>query len=361
MTGTREALRPLVAAAGLGIVALTIVLLASGRQLLVPLAVSLFVWHLINALANAYGRIDRRLPVWLCRLAAILTIFALLLVVLEVVRDNVAQVSAAAPTYQANLERLLASTYPLLGLDEPPSVADVVQKINVAAVVRELATALGGIAGSVGIVVIYVLFLLLEQNSFDAKLNALFPDPRRAARVRATLGQITAQIQSYIWIKTLMSLLTGGVSYVILALVGVDFAGFWALVIFLLNYIPTIGSLLGVIFPAVLALVQFGSLVPSLFVALTLGAAQFMIGNVLEPRITGRTLNLSPLVIILALMLWGSLWGVVGMILSVPIMVIVMIVCSQFPATRPVAIALSQDGDLGPLAEPDPMPAPEAR
>ena len=128
--------------------------------------------------------------------------------------------------------------------------------------------------------------------------------------------------------------------------VGVDFAAFWALVIFLLNYIPIIGALLGVTFPSLLALVQFESVGPFLVTSLALGAAQFVVSNLIEPRLMGRKLNLSPLVIILSLAFWGMLWGVVGMILCVPIMVILMIICGHFAPTRPIAIMLSSDGEI---------------
>ena len=107
--------------------------------------------------------------------------------------------------------------------------------------------------------------------------------------------------------KTLLSLLTGIISYVVLISVGLDLAGFWAFVIFLLAYIPTIGSLLGVVFPALMALLQFGGGSEFLTIAVGLGAAQLVIGNVLEPRMMGKSLNLSSLVVIISLAVWGSI------------------------------------------------------
>jgi predicted PurR-regulated permease PerM len=128
--------------------------------------------------------------------------------------------------------------------------------------------------------------------------------------------------------------------------VGVDFAAFWALMIFLLNFIPIIGALLGVTFPSLLALVQFETIGPFLVTSLALSGAQFVVSNLVEPRLMGRKLHLSPLVIILSLAFWGGLWGVVGMILCVPIMVILMIICGHFGPTRPIAIMLSSDGEI---------------
>ena len=109
---------------------------------------------------------------------------------------------------------------------------------------------------------------------------------------------------------------------------------------------PTVGSLLGVIFPALLALVQFDTLGPFFVVTVGLGLAQFLIGSVFEPAVTGRTLNLSPFMVILSLTFWGALWGVPGMFLSVPLMVVTAIVCSHFAGLRWISVLLSSDGRL---------------
>jgi predicted PurR-regulated permease PerM len=135
----------------------------------------------------------------------------------------------------------------------------------------------------------------------------------------------------------------------VLTLIGVNYAALFALIIFLLNYIPTIGSLIGVVFPSVLALLQFSTAWPFVAVVVLLGVIQFCIGSLLEPRLMGRSLNLSPLVIILSLSFWGSIWGVTGMVLCVPLTVMLLIVCAQFPLSRPFAILLSVDGDIGNL------------
>ncbi|WP_419590064.1 AI-2E family transporter [Thiolapillus sp.] len=144
----------------------------------------------------------------------------------------------------------------------------------------------------------------------------------------------------------MVSALTGIVSYIILLWVGVDYVPFWALLIFMLNYIPTIGSMVAVLLPTTLALVQFDTFGPFVTLLVSLGTVQVLIGNVLEPRLMGSSLNLSPLVVILALSLWGQMWGVTGMFLSVPITVISMIVLANFPQTRAIAVAMSENGRL---------------
>ena len=128
--------------------------------------------------------------------------------------------------------------------------------------------------------------------------------------------------------------------------VGIDYAPFWALLIFMLNYIPTFGSMVGVLFPSLLALVQFDSLTNFFILVPILTAIQMLIGNVLEPKLMGNSLNLSAIVVLLSLAIWGSIWGIPGMFLSVPITVVLMIIFSNVPQTRAIAILLSSDGDI---------------
>jgi predicted PurR-regulated permease PerM len=144
--------------------------------------------------------------------------------------------------------------------------------------------------------------------------------------------------------KTVVSLLTGILSYIVLAIIGVDFAVFWAFLIFLLNYIPTIGSLIATIFPALMALLQEGNFSHAFWVIAGVGAIQILVGNFIEPKVMGNSLNISSLVVILSLVIWGSLWGIIGMIIAVPITVIMIIIMAQFPNSRKFAIMLSKDG-----------------
>jgi AI-2 transport protein TqsA len=336
-----------------GIVALSTVLLITGRDILIPLAISVMIWYLLDALVRLFGRVrigSWRLPGWVNLPAALITILVFLFAIGNMIGENIAQVIEAAPGYQANFERLAADIAAFFGFGQVPQLSQLLGEIDLRQLASNFAAAATGIVGNAGIIIIYVLFLMIEQRSFDQKMKAMFDNDRREEEFRTLLHHMQTQIQSYLWIKTLMSLMTGAISYAILLAVGVDFAAFWAFGIFLLNYIPTIGSLLGVIFPALLTLVQFGSPIPFIIVTAALGVTQMTIGNFIEPRVMGSTLNLSPLVVILSLVIWGSLWGIVGAILCVPITVIGMIVFAHFEKTRPIAVLLSGNGKIS-LAE----------
>jgi predicted PurR-regulated permease PerM len=328
--------------------------LAVGKSLLVPFAVAVMIWYIINALSRAYGRWllrGRQDANWLTLFLALVTIIVGAGALVDMVQANMAQVADAVPGYKVNLERMLDKLMLWTGLKQLPSVGQLTDQIKFGPAISQLVSALTGVLGNTGLILIYVGFLLVEQKTFSRKLDYLISDPQNRASTEALLSHIQSDIQTYISIKTLMSLVTGLLSYGILILVGVDFAGFWAFTIFLLNYIPTIGSIIATVFPALLTLVQFDNAYPFLVVALGLTGVQFLIGNIVEPKLMGSSLNLSPLVVLLSLVLWGSVWGITGMFLSVPITVIMMIVLASFNGTRPIAILLSKDGRVKQLSE----------
>lgn len=191
------------------------------------------------------------------------------------------------------------------------------------------------------VVFVYLLFLIAEVASLPDRVRKALPG-RRAEQVLAVAREVNHAIGQYIGLKSFVSLLQAVLSLIVLAGFGVDFAVMWAVLIFLLNFIPYIGSTIAVGSPIVLAFVQYPS-EPwrGVAVALLLLLVQRVIDSFVEPRLTGRQLGLSPLLILLTLAFWGSLWGIVGMILAVPLTVIGKIILEAIPETRPIATLLS--------------------
>lgn len=341
--------KPISSFFSLAIITLTIVGLVYGKALLVPFALAVMVWFLLNALAKFIERITFKkwiFPNWLSLSIALLTMLGLLAIVIEMISRNIGEVINTAPIYQKNIEALFKTFLQTFGLSNLPSMMELAKQVDVTSALSKLAGSLTVIAGNTGIILIYVIFLLLEQRSLESKLNSLFKEPDRRKKVHEILTEIQRDIEAYIAIKTLLSVVTGLMSYIILIFLGVDYSEFWAFLIFLLNYIPTVGSLIATIFPALLALIQFESFTYFLVVFISIAVIQFLIGNIIEPRLMGRSLNLSALVVLFSLALWGSIWGVVGMFLCVPITVILMIIFSNFEKTRPIAILLSSNGKI---------------
>jgi AI-2 transport protein TqsA len=152
---------------------------------------------------------------------------------------------------------------------------------------------------------------------------------------------------------TLVSGLVGLATTAVCAALGLSGAGFWGVLAFALNFMPTIGTFLGVAFPALYALLQFETLQELFILVGALAALQFVAGNILVPKMMWDRLNLSQFVVILSLFAWGAVWGVTGMFLAVPVTVIMMIVFAQFETTRPIAILLSRDGSIRPVDSPN--------
>ena len=333
----------------LAIITLTIVGLVYGKALLIPFALADMVWFLLNALANFIQRLTNGkwiIPNWISLIMSLLIMLGLLVLVIEMISRNIGEVIKTAPMYQKNIEVLFGDLLESFGLEKLPSMMELAKQLDITSALSRVAGSLTVIAGNTGIILIYVIFLLLEQRSMESKLDALFREPERRTKIQQILSEIQKDIEAYIAIKTLLSIATGLLSYIILIYIGVDYSEFWAFLIFLLNYIPTIGSLIATIFPALLALIQFESFTSSLIVFISIALIQFIIGNIIEPKMMGRSLNLSALVVLLSLALWGSIWGVVGMFLCVPLTVILMIIFTNFEKTRPIAVMLSANGKI---------------
>ncbi|MEO0367204.1 MAG: AI-2E family transporter, partial [Pseudomonadota bacterium] len=322
--------------------------LVVGKNILIPLAVAVMIWYVINALSRSYSKLIPwiKQPNWLTTLLSLVSIALFVSFSVEIVQNNIYDVSAAAPEYKANFDVLVANLIERYDLKALPNINQIFEGVEIAPIITGIAGTFTNMISDALIILIYVLFLLLEQGTFKRKIAEIFPDQTQRGSVMSILSHAQEDIQTYLWIKTVTSLLTGIVSYTILVMVGVDFAGFWAFTIFLLNFIPTIGSIIATLFPAILTLIQFDTLTPFLIVLLGVGAVQIAVGNFLEPKLMGTSLNLSPFVVMLSLTLWGSIWGIAGMILSVPITVMMLIVFAHFQETRHFAVLLSGDGSL---------------
>jgi predicted PurR-regulated permease PerM len=189
-------------------------------------------------------------------------------------------------------------------------------------------------------VALFMVFLLFEAVFFKEKLNRAFAG-ERAVQIKKISSDLMTQISRYLSIKFIISLITGLVVGIGLRIVGVEFAVVWGVIQFILNFIPTIGSIaIGVVI-SFFSLVQFWpDAAPVIATALIMLGSNMILGTILEPKIMGDNLGLSPLVVLLSLMIWGWLWGFAGLILAVPMMVIVKIVCENIPMLEPISILL---------------------
>ncbi|WP_116125649.1 AI-2E family transporter [Lewinella sp. IMCC34183] len=331
-------------------IGLVLTLIVVGKSYLVPIFMALVLWYLVNALNNQFRHlpfVGTRLPNGITLTMSLIFIGLALYAISDMIVNTVNGFILESGVYLPKIEAQIANAYESLGINRPPpSVGDLElgQQIlgNFALVLAGVTSAAKGIA----LVLLYVIFFLIEQGTFPKKMEALGLDMRRSTRFTRTLAEINAAMRTYLGVKTLTSIATGALSFVIFSIIGLDYSLFWAFLIFLFNFVPTIGSITATALPALLALVQFDTLTPFLVVVIGVTAVQILVGNIVEPRLMGSSLNISPLVVVLTLILWSMLWGIVGMLLSVPITVAIIIICAQFPQTRPIAILLSRNGDV---------------
>lgn len=277
---------------------------------------------------------------------AFLAVIGLSFLLFSIIADNAMQVADLAPRYQGRLLKLQADFFASIGVQQPPALKEFARGVDLPGILTIVATNLAALLKTTTLIIIFAIFILIESRQIPSKIQALFPDDSRRQRVEEMLSRIDHDVQTYFGVKTLVSLVTALLSYAVMRWVGLDLPEFWALLVFILNYIPTIGSLVATILPSLLALFQFESLRPVLVLFIGITVIQQTLGNLIEPNLMGMTLNLSPLVVVMSLILWGMLWGVVGMFLCVPITVIAVIIMANFSSTRWVSILLSKAGKL---------------
>lgn len=323
-------------------------LLFIGKTVLLPILSAVIAVYVLLSASDALARlpvVGRFLPTALRRVLVLLGFTVAVTIFTGVVVDTVGRVLREAPTYQANIERLVAQAADMAGLDERPDWqtirASTFGRFSIQEIVNGVLLNVTSIGGSVFLVIVYAAFLLVERAGFAAKLSAALRDPASAERAESVIRNINRRIGDYLAIKTLLNVILGTVSFAILWALGVDFPLFWALVIGFLNYIPYFGSLVGVAFPVGLSALQFGSLEWTLLVAVLLTAAQIVVGSVLEPRLIGRRVDLSPFVVLVALAIWSALWGLPGALLAVPLTSMLTIVLSSFDTTRGLVVLMA--------------------
>ena len=183
---------------------------------------------------------------------------------------------------------------------------------------------------------------LYEVHDFRARAVRAFQEPRRGEELIAACREICVRYQGYLWAFTVTAVIQGVVVWLFALLVGLEFALVWGLIAFLLNYIPTIGSVVAIVPPTLFALIQFDGLGRPLLVFLGLAAVQLICGNYVDPLIQSKYLSLSATAVLFSIVFWGWLWGIGGAFIGVPLTMGLVIAAEQFPGTRWMARILSE-------------------
>lgn len=327
-----------------------IFLLWIGSSIFIPLLVATFLWYLINATATYYRKIFPREPRRhgmnitydiISNILSIATFIGVIYLFVTRVRPMFGELLPAIPEIQSQLNLLWHYISDKFGINITSIPFPGIEQI-----VSSVGSSVAKLATSMGMVVVYMIFMFVEQSTFHKKFAELFPNRAQHKKMRYIMSSIDENMKKYLFMKTLVSAITGIISYAWMYILGLEFAGVWAFAIFILSYIPTIGAIIGCAMPILFAILTGATLNELVLIALGLIGLQILFGNIIEPKLTGKTLNLSTLAILINLVFWGLIWGVAGMFFSVPLLVATFIITAQFDSTRWVAILLSADGKI---------------
>jgi len=332
---SQGAARILVTAAALVVV---IAGMKAAQSVLIPVLIALFL-AILCAPAVVWLR-RHRIPTLLAVLIVVVVVMAVLGGFAAIVGGSVNGFTEALPRYQERFNSLTDSVAVWLAAhDVRLKGADIFKTLSPSSILGMLGGALKGMVSALSntvLVLLTLVFMLLEAAGFPAKLRAALGD------AQADLGRfdrMAGQVQQYLAIKTLLSLGTGLVIGVWLAILGVDYAVLWGVLAFLLNYIPSIGSVVAAVPAVLLAFIQLG-LGRALLATVGFLVVNMVLGNIVEPALLGRRLGMSTLVVFLSLVFWGWVWGPIGMLLSVPLTMIVKISLENSEDLRWVAVLL---------------------
>ena len=322
------------------------VILRELRVVLLPFTIALLLSIIFKPFVVKLK--SKRIPMALSLFGVLLFSFFVMFLVGWIVFSSIQTFVGALPGYEARFSMAILDFQADILLwaerfDLPVSDFRWTNAIQLSSVTSVLTSGLGSFISFVSsafLIVLFMLFILAGSGDLQNKIRLAFPETQ-ALRIAIIVDTVDTRVRQYLVTKTLISLGTGLLTFLVLLALGVDFPLIWAVVAFVLNYIPSIGSIIAVLFPFTLSLLQFDSLGVPFAVILFLGVTQMLMGNVIEPRIMAFRLNLSPLLILVSLIFWGWLWGLLGMMLAVPLTATLKIIIENLQALKPLAILMS--------------------
>ena len=315
------------------------------RPVMLPFVVALFLSNIFRPLV-VYLR-TRHVPMAIALMLVLVVVGAVLLGITFVAISSVQSLIAALPRYETRWNDAILPRIQHLLANAPQTIQEQVKDLkwsNIVQVSVILGVVYAGAGGfmsvlsGLGLILLFVLFILAGHGLFERKIRVAYP--LHADNLISVIRKIDAKTERYFITVTLMNLVSGLIATIVLLAFGVDLALLWGLITFIVTFIPTIGSIFALALPIAVAFLQFGSLGTPLAVAITLIVIEFSWGSIVSPRIMGSSLDLSPLLVLIALIFWGWIWGPWGMIFSVPITSMIKIAFESVPATKSIGILM---------------------
>ena len=328
----------------LGVIAFALILflLTQARFILICLAFAIIIFSLTSEAISAFARL--KVPNWLATTLALIAIAIGLLWAATTVVAQVNEVVTTSIVYADRAQATLANLSQRWGPRVQESIVTFLGSIDFAGWARSAASQASNLISGSVLVLTFVGFMFAERIWFPIKIERLTGDPARAGEVLRIIYSIMSRVNRYLVVKAAISFVTAGLIWGIFRGAGLELSGAVATFTFILNFIPTIGSIIAAVIAIAVVLAQTGDPTTTLMIGSACTAVHFVIGNIFDPMLLGQTLRLSSFGIVLSLAFWGAIWGIAGTFLAVPIMVALMIVCAHIPWLRPLAIMISHEG-----------------
>ncbi len=325
-----------------------VVVLRELKSIFIPL----FFAILLSFLFGPWIRklVQKRIPQWVLLTLLVVVIFLVIQLLGTLIYTNAGSFIREFPRYETRMTALFHDTLKSLSIQQE-DVQNYIDRFDWGKALSQFSVTkiMSGTLGSfmnfiinIILVLIFMMFILAGWTRLHRRIDRAF-EPERAQRIVKMIDSVERRVQTYLLTKTIISLGTAVVGMGILVMFGVDFVIICGLFIFLLNFIPNIGSVIASLFPLLLCFLEFGFSWKIPLLAGCMVGLQMLFGNVLEPMMMGKGLNLSPLVVLLSLIFWGWVWGIIGMVLAVPLTATVKIIFEEIDTLRPIAILMSQE------------------
>ncbi len=329
------------------LVVLAAVVLKSLAFIFIPFTIALLICYALGKPLNFLQRC--RVPISLRILIVVTLVLVIIYLFGHLVTVNIKDLQAQLPDFEAKFWDYTRNILKRLNMT-PAEATEIYEAFwgnfqqtklkPLGSMLKYFGGSFFAFLGNMVWVILFLIFMLAEREGFYDKIRRSFGDGGGESIIK-TLNDINRSVQSYLGLKVLISASTGSLVSIALHFLDTPFAMLWGMLAFVLNFVPNIGSIIAGIPPILLTFFQYGSLGKAFVVALVFAAIQFCIGNLLEPKIMGKGLNLSPLVVLLSLLFWGWVWGIPGMLLSVPLTAAVKIALEKVDTTRPLALLMS--------------------
>ncbi len=319
------------------------VVLKLAQPVLFPFFLAIFLSFTLYPVLNFLTRF--KVPRSVAILFILLVTFFIIYLLGSLLYSSGKTFAAEFPKYGQKINDILTSVFAKLNFSSQEIESfNLMEQLNIKNFGNLILSVFGDIfsfLSNLFLILIFFVFILAGRGETETKIFRSFKREQAETFIQIK-NNIDTQIQRYLGIKTVISLITGLLATIILLFFGVDFAIVFGFFTFVLNYIPNIGSIIATALPLIIALFQFDTLWPAFWILIILGSIQMLLGNFIEPKVMGRGLGLSPLVILFSLFFWGWLWGLPGMILAVPIVAVIKIVTSNIPSLKFISILISR-------------------